>query len=145
MIIIRLLIFILVASAMLIFISCGSQPKVDINSSPITVVETLFEVANNQKFELLQYLCDPQQENDGDTDCLCALSDDYIPHKCPLNSHNRVSKKEFSRYFKNGKISGDVKFEGDVAFVPFYFGPDGNDEETFRLIKREGKWYLKGF
>jgi hypothetical protein len=128
----------------LLFFACG-QSKTDLHSTPENAVQAIFDAAKNQDFGLLTTLCDPLKENDGDTDCLCALSEDYVPHKCASDSHNRVTKAEFTKYFQMGKINGEVEIAGDEASVPIVFGPDGTQTETMNLVQRDGKWYLSSF
>ena len=128
-----------------VFLVCGSQSDLNVNSSPARVAETIFEVANNGKYELLQYLCDPLSENDGDTDCICALSEEYVPHRCTADNDDRPTRDDFIKYFKNGKIRGEIKISNQSASVPIFFGPDGSDTETLELVKRNGKWYLSSF
>ena len=54
------------------------------------------------------------------------------------------SQARFRQAFATGKVSGEIKLEGDKAAVPILFGPDGTDKETLVMVKHEGKWYLQG-
>ena len=81
---------------------------------------------------MMKNLCDPKNENDGDTRDICQLKDEKI-------------QKEFVKYFKNGKLNGETQIDGDKAIVPFLFGPNGDKKEEMKLVKRDGKWYLYDF
>lgn len=112
---------------------------------PENVVQRLFDAAKSDDPNLLQGLCDPEKENDGDTDCLCALADGYEPHKCPQDSHNRISWDDFKLNFAKGSLSGKAVIEGNAAEVEFMFGENGLRKESMTLANRGGKWYLIGF
>ncbi len=114
-------------------------------SSPVAVVESLFTAAKTRNFEPLASLCDPERKNDGDTDCICALASGYEPHKCRMNSHNRVSADEYVTYFKDGSVKGEARIQGDRSAVDFRFGPGGGRSETMNLVRRNGLWYLSSF
>ena len=101
--------------------------------TPEQVVETVFEAAKTGNFDALSNLCDPKGENDGDTKDICDLK-------------NQPSERQklFKEFFSKGHIEGKANIEGDKAQVNIKFGPDGTKDETFKLIRREGKWYLSG-
>jgi tetratricopeptide (TPR) repeat protein len=102
-------------------------------TDPAVVVQALFDAAAAGDFAALQSLCDPQGENDGDTQMICDTATDT------------TNRSDFVEIFANGKINGQARISGDKAEVPFLFGPDGQDEETMELINRNGQWYLFSF
>ncbi len=51
-------------------------------------------------------------------------------------------QEEFRQCFGKGKISGEVKIEGERASVPILFGPEGTKPETLEMVKVNGLWYL---
>ncbi len=104
-------------------------------ASPESVVQTIFDAARSGDFAVLDGLCDPLGENDGDTQMICDLAGDD------------ANRDEFVQFFATGEIGGDavISPDGNRAEVPFIFGPDGNSEETMELINREGQWYLYSF
>jgi Flp pilus assembly protein TadD len=104
-------------------------------TSPESMVQTIFDAAKSGDFASLTDLCDPQGENDGDTQMICDLATD------------EANRDEFVQYFAAGKINGDAitSPDGQSAEVPFLFGPDGTSDETMELINRDGQWYLFGF
>ena len=110
----------------------GFSKAVDF-SNPSSVVTAIFQAAKNGDSSQLAGLCDPQGEGDGDTKRLCAV------------------KKEssdwgsFVEVFKDGKIVGSPKIDGNSAKVDFKFGPGGSRDETMNLVNRGGKWYLSSF
>lgn len=132
---------------LLSFLATSGQEKKNVidHSNLESIINAIFLAAKTNNPKLLKDLCPPTQENDGDTDCLCALYEEYKPHQCESNSHNRLSWKEFVDYFSNGSIAGDGLVEENRAEVPILFGPEGNRKETINLVKISGIWYLLSF
>ncbi|MBN1993072.1 MAG: hypothetical protein JW953_10240 [Anaerolineae bacterium] len=118
-----------------IFAVASDAPVAAPATSPESVVQTIFDAAQSGNFTLLQGLCDPQGENDNDTQTICNWATD------------ETDREEFIKYFAAGKINGKATInpDGTQAEVPFLFGPDGNNEETMKLVNRNGQWYLFGF
>lgn len=114
-------------------------------SKPEAVVQAMFDAARTEEFAPLATLCDPLQQNDGDTDCICAMAPRYKAHQCSQNSMNRVSVEEYKQYFLKGSVKGEARIEGDAAEVDFLFGAEGRNSETMSLVRRDGKWYLSSF
>lgn len=114
-------------------------------TTPQGVVGSLLAAARSGQLSFLHQLCDPQHENDGDTECLCALSPRFQTERCPEDSGNRLTGARFTEYFARGSLQGEPRIEGDRAEVDFLFGPDGTRKETMRLVKRGEKWYLLSF
>ena len=94
---------------------------------------TAFAAAQTGDFILLSDLCDPLGGNDGDTELICAITDDH------------ADKDMFIETFARAKLNSDAVISGDRAEVAFLFGPDGDEEETMVPIQREGKWYLYSY
>lgn len=105
----------------------GSGPD---QSTPEGTLQMVFDAAATGALDQLVDLCDPEGENDGDTQQICDAAED---------------PEEFLEYFSNAQLNGEAEIEGDMARVPFLFGPDGSYEETMVLVKREDKWYLYSF
>ncbi len=122
----------------------SSAAAVD-QSKPEAVVQAIFDAARTEEFKPLGTLCDPLQQNDGDTDCICAMSPRYKAHQCSQNSMNRVSVEEYVQYFLKGAVKGEARIDGDAAEVDFLFGAEGRNQETMTLVRRDGKWYLSSF
>jgi hypothetical protein len=104
-------------------------------TDPASVLQAVFDAAQSGDFSALQNLCDPLGENDGDTQRICDLATDD------------TERASFVEFFEKAKINGDVQIspDGSEAGVPFSFGPDGQEEETMKLINRDGNWYLSSF
>ncbi|MBA3394584.1 MAG: hypothetical protein H0T89_18200 [Deltaproteobacteria bacterium] len=102
------------------------------NSSPTKVTEAVFAAAASGNTDQLMGLCDPKGEGDGDTKDICGMT--------------AASPKfgEFKEYFAKGKATKET-ITGDAAEVTFLFGPDGTKDETMKLVRRDGKWYLSSF
>lgn len=116
----------------LILMDKEAPGEVDL-TDPASVVEAVFTAAQTEDFSVLSSLCDPRGDNDGDTQMICDITDDH------------EDRDLFVEYFAPGKIYGEVVIDGDMAQVPFLFGPDGDQEEAMILILRDGKWYLYSF
>lgn len=116
-----------------------SEPK---ESTPESVVATLFAAARSGDFAQLSKLCPPTGENDGDTRDVCSLGDAGAENRPPA----RLSPKDFVATFKDGKIVGTARVNGSDAEVDILFGEGGKQRpETVRLINRNGNWYLYSF
>jgi len=126
----------------------------DLNhKDPVSVVGAIFYAAKTGDLAILNCLCDPLRENDGDTKGICELS------KLASEETRDVEREEaqdifaeFSNYFRGGKITGEVQIkleEGQSkAEVPFWFnhpGGESRSNETMVLVKRYGNWYLLSF
>lgn len=114
--------------------------------SPESVVEELFRAANEQDFNELGTICDPENQNDGDTECLCSLGENYSRDR---GCRENISTREFTEAFRDGRLEGEVIYSGDgsngKAVVPFRFGPKGDRKEEMHVIQRDGNWYLLSF
>ena len=102
-------------------------------STPEAVLQIVFDVANSGDFSLLATLCDPLGENDGDTQWVCDTATET------------ANQAEFVEYFIKAQLNGNALIDGDLAEVPFLFGPAGDIEENMGMIQRDGKWYLMDF
>ena len=103
-------------------------------STPEGTLKAVFEAARTGDFTGLAFLCDPLGENNLDTRRICDLAE----------AADGFFRASFVEYFRSGKLNGEavISVDGNTAEVPFLFGPNGDQEETMRLIKRNGKWYL---
>ena len=113
--------------------ACSSKASID-QTNPNSVVQAIFDAANSEEYSALENLCDPQGENDSDTQDICGLAESDTDFQ-----------QEFVEYFAKGKPSGDAEIKADEASVPILFGPDADQEETMVLVKRDDKWYLSSF
>ena len=114
--------------------------------TPEATLLALFEAARNEDFSHVGALCDPMQENDGDTDCICALDPSYVPHKCSPRKQKKFTAELIIDYFAPAQITGETEYDGDFARIPFLFGPpEERDNETMLLIRRGKFWYLGSF
>lgn len=113
--------------------ACATNAAID-QTNPESVVQAIFSAANSEDFVAVKDLCDPQGENDSDTQDICNLADG-----------DPEFQQEFVKYFAKGETTGDVEIKDDQAMVPILFGPEGDREETMVLVKREDNWYLSSF
>jgi hypothetical protein len=106
-------------------------------SDPASVVGAIFAAAQSQDFSPLAGLCDPLKQNDNDTQMICDLATD------------EAERGSFTDAFAQGKVAGPATISSEgadqIAEVPIVFGPDGSQQETVKLVQRDGKWYLSGF
>ena len=133
--------FLLLIGCLSFFVACESGGGASVKSNsyqvdqsdPAKVLQAVFDVAAGAEASILGDLCDPKQQNDGDTRRICDLSTGF------------EQDDEFVQYFENAKLTGEVRTENSIAYVPFLFGPDGDREEIMELVERDGKWYLMSF
>jgi len=100
-------------------------------SSPGAVAETIFDAAKSGDYQDLPKLID--SEADGDSKRIGSVASDP------------AMQAEFKKYFEKGRLNGEPVIDGDKASVKILFGPDGEKEETFEMVKKDGNWYLKSF
>ncbi len=120
---------------------------------PKSVVNALFYSAQTRDFEVLQCLCDPFGENDGDTRSLCSLSSLMAQiSEFGGNTATQQAVNQFVETFQLGRISGQITFEevdgNKFANVPFYYNHPGGpsrSNESMKLINRYGNWYFYSF
>lgn len=109
-------------------------PVLDVDfADPAAVLQAVFTAAQTGDPTALPYLCDPLGESDGDVAMICTLDaahDDW---------------EGFVAYFAPGQITGEPVVDGDTAAIDFAFGPDGDQAETMTLVRRDGKWFLRGY
>ncbi|HEX7844604.1 MAG TPA: hypothetical protein VF476_02320 [Chitinophagaceae bacterium] len=121
---------ILLAMTTTLITSCGGKSK-DPQADPKQVAESIFDAAKSGHYEELAVLIDT--EADSDSKMIAQVAAD-------ANLQN-----EFKKYFSKGKVSGEPTIDGEKASVKILFGPDGDKEETFEMVKKNGKWYLQSF
>ena len=109
-----------------------AKPTLDA-SSPKALAESIFAIAQSGDLALLAPVADPV-DADGDAKDVAGVG------KAP-----ETRQAEFRQHFGPGKVSGEVKTEGDKASVPILFGPDGKRPETLEMVKRGDRWHLQSF
>jgi len=122
-------------------------------TDPKSVVNTIFYAAQIGDFSIMQCLCDPYGDGDGDTKGLCSIS--QIAKQIEDYEGSENTKKgldKFVKMFESGRISGQVTYEEyegtQYANVPFLFnhpGGESRSNESMKLVKRHGNWYLSSF
>lgn len=112
----------------------SAKISTEINNDPVKLVEVIFDAAKSGNFSQLSELCDPSGSGDGDTKSICNIA-----------SQPKQTQEEFKNYFQKGKIIGSAVINGNTAKVKIKFGPDGNRNEEFNLVKVENKWYISSF
>ena len=128
--------------------SSETTNKVDPNSSPESVMNTIFQAANDGEVGILKFLLPPYDEQtneipcDGDCKAICNPGNEGM--KDELRG-NYVTLADFKEYFSKAKIIGSPTINGDDAEVNFVFGPNLERNETMNMQKINGKWYLRSF
>ncbi|HMR57895.1 MAG TPA: hypothetical protein PLM56_06105 [Cyclobacteriaceae bacterium] len=110
-----------------VFYSAQKNPQ----AHPETVAEAIFEAARSGDCKNLAALIDTDADSDAKM-IAQAVSD-------------KNTRKSFVKYFAKGKVNGKPVVSDDKALVNILFGPDGTDEETFEMVRKDGKWYLYSF
>ena len=126
-------------AVLLIFISfwtttSSAQNRALNQSTPRNTVEEIFRCARTGDYSQIHLLCDPLGRGDGDTKELCSI-----------NLQSQAQKIEFRNFFKLAYTIDQKIIKERGAEVNFKFGPRAQKNETMRLIKRNGKWYLNSF
>jgi len=118
-----------------IFTACkGKSGSGNEQGTPVAVANMIFDAAKSGDYSKLKGLCDASMEPDGDSKKVCEVADG-----------DQKLKDMFKEYFSKGKVVGEATIEGDNAEVKVLFGPDGTKDETFKMKKKDGKWYLMSF
>ena len=122
-------------------------------TNPESVVNAMFYAAQTKDYAILQCLCDPFGDGDGDVKQLCSISQvaEQI-EKYGGSAESKATVDEFVSMFTTGRITGQVTFSKgggeEFAHVPVYInhpgGPSRSDE-NIKLVKRYGNWYWFGF
>lgn len=124
--------FVLFALASVFLSACNSGSKTkDAQADPRSVAEAIFDAAKNAKYDGLAALIDADADKDSKM-MITAATDKEVA-------------KSFQEYFAKGKVVGEPVITGDNAEVKILFGPDGTKEETFKMVRKDGKWYLNSF
>lgn len=139
--------------AMFVKVNAQVKPYVIDFKDPKSVVNALFYSAQTKDFEVLQCLCDPFGENDGDTRSLCSISNLFAQtSEYGGNETTQQAMNQFTQMFQTGRISGPVTFEEldglKYANVPFIFnhpGGENRSNESMKLVNRYGNWYFSSF
>jgi len=122
--------------------------KIDPNSSPESVMNTIFQAAQSGEVGILEFLLPPYDEQEGriqcDNDCkaICYPGNESMREEV---GNNYVTLAEFKEYFSKAKIIGTPSIRGDAAKVNFVFGPNLEHNETMNMQRINGKWYLSNF
>jgi hypothetical protein len=114
----------------IVITACSSKPT-DVQADPRSVAEAIFDAAQSGNCEGLAILVDT--EADGDSKRIAQVATD------------KSMQEDFKKYFAKGKVAADPVITGDKASVNILFGPDGSKEETFEMVRKDGKWYLSSF
>lgn len=120
-----------VAITSTLFIACGESKPADAQGNPRDLAQAIFDAAKSGKTEGLAVLIDSDADNDSKMIAQAAT--------------DKTIGEEFRKYFAKGKVKDDPVIIGERASVNILFGPDGTKEETFEMVRKEGKWYLVSF
>jgi len=124
-------IFLTLAISSTLFAACGNSKPADAQGNPRDLAEAIFRAAKTGNTEGLGQLIDVEADKDS--------------KMIAQASSNTEIREQFLKYFANGKVKDDPVINGERASVNILFGPDGNQVETFEMVRKEGKWYLVSF
>lgn len=110
---------------------CSSGPRSaeEAQIDPTATTETIIYLIQNEKYDALPALVD-------------ADADEKSKEIAALKDADVASQKLTKEYFKSASLNGDPVIDGDNATVKVNLGHNGTFEETFGMVKRDGKWYL---
>lgn len=103
-------------------------------ADPASVMEAIFAAARTKDFSKLAGLCDPTGTGDGDTKQICSIA--FAPEE---------GKNQFVQAFMYGQVIGKPVIVADTAMVQIKFDQKGGRDESMRMIRRNGLWYLDSF
>jgi len=112
-------------------LSIAQVPK---QNSPRNTLEEAFKAARTGNFSYLHLLCDPEGNNDGDTQKLCNLQNGTLADKLDYRVQFKLAHSLEEKYIDENR-----------ATVRFKFGKKAQLFETMNLVKRDNKWYLISF
>ncbi len=121
---------IIVVIAVVMITACNGKSS-DPQSSPRAVAEAIFDAAKTGNYQGLAALIDTDADNDS--------------RRIAQAATDEATQEEFKKYFAKGKVNGEPVVNDDKASVNILFGLDGTNEETFEMVKKDGKWYLQSF
>jgi hypothetical protein len=128
--------------------SSETTNRVDPNSSPESVMNSIFHAAKTGEVGILKFLLPPYDEQTGeipcDGDCKAICNPGNESMKDELRG-NYTTLGDFKEYFSKAKIIGTPSITGDEAKVNFVFGPNLERNETMNMQRISGKWYLSSF
>jgi hypothetical protein len=118
----------------------------EINSSPETVMQAIFRAAQTGNIESLPQLLPPIDQSTGlrpcDGDCKGICYPGVESMKAELRT-NYITLDNFKLMLSKAFILETRIISENQADVIFLFGPNLEKEETMKLQKIDGKWYLK--
>jgi TolA-binding protein len=99
--------------------------------TPKGVVQHMFECAKKRNFSTYRHLPDPYGE--------CK---NKIWRMSLMDIYPSEDKESFISEFSNARIMGEPVIKGDIAELEVAVGPQSNQLEKIRLVKRMNYWYL---
>ena len=100
-------------------------------TSPKAVAEAIFDAAKTGNYQRLSTLIDAHA--DGNSRRIARVQGDI------------EIARQFRLYFSEGRVTGPATIDGNQAQVQIFFGLGGIREETLKMIRRGGRWYLQSF
>src|SRR5690348_9834928 len=118
----------------LITAGCGSGARSaeEAQADPAATAETIFYLIQNEKYDALPDLIDESADEDARQ-----LAD--------LKNADETTQKQTREYFESASVNGEPVIDGDNATVKVNAGHNGTFEETFEMVKKNGKWYLVSY
>ncbi len=113
------------------FAACKTGSKADM-TTPKGTAESIFSAAKSGDFSHLK-------------EAISETADSDCKKIGEVSGGDTSLQKSFKEYFAKGTVVGDPTIEGETAKVNIKFGPDGTKEETFNMVKKDGKWLLESF
>lgn len=98
---------------------------------PERLMEGIFAAAESGDYTGLEGVC--AADADGDCKSICSIA-----------TADAKKQEEFKSYFATGLVT-NTEITGDHAHVDFKFGPNGEKEESMKLVLVSGKWYIQSF
>ena len=112
----------------------------------IAKFEKMKKAARTGKFKHLKNLCDPLDQNDMATECICSLYKKDKENRCEDVLENREQmENEYMQGFSRIFIERKILIRDGYAQITYLKHPDSQETGKLLMVKRDDVWYLWGF
>jgi hypothetical protein len=112
--------------------SGGHRSAEEAQADPVATAETIFYLIQNEEYDALPALIDEE-------------ADENSKQLGELKYADKAKQEQTKEYFASASLNGDPVIDGDKATVKINLGHNGTFEETFGMVKKNGKWYLSSY
>lgn len=110
----------------------GQRSADEAQADPAATAETIFYLIQNEEYDALPALIGEE-------------ADDNSKQLGELKDAGKEKQQQTKEYFASASLNRDPVIDGDKATVKIKLGYEGRFEETFGMVKKNGKWYLSSY